>query len=49
MGRSFKKVPSVESQKFDFYKKGTSNLLPEKTFKRIIEKFKKYCLKKYGK
>lgn len=50
MGRSFKKVPSIKKPKENGYnKKGTSIILPETSYKKVIEKFKKHCLKEYGK
>ena len=48
MGRSFKKVPSIKKPKETGYnKKGTSIVLPEVSYKKIVEKFKKHCLKEY--
>ena len=47
MGRSFKKIPSIKPQKPNCYKKGTSIVLPEVSYKKIVEKFKKHCLKEY--
>lgn len=42
MGRSFKKVPSIKKPKETGYnKKETSIVLPEVSYKKIVEKFKK--------
>lgn len=50
MGRSFKKVPSIKKPKETGYnKKGTSIILSRIYYEKITEKFKKHCIKEYGK